>query len=114
MDIQVDITSDFDKAYKKIPNPKRELIAKKINLLIEKLQAGDRHFLYRPRGIAFPDGVKPKESTLYVFRALPDYRIFLCLDDDPLRRQMVLTLFDIAKHDNVNVCFMSVASKIYK
>ena len=64
MDIQVDITDDFDKSYKKIPQPKRKLIGDKINQLVVNLQNGNKRSLIRPRGIEFPANIKKSQSTI--------------------------------------------------
>ena len=114
MDIQVDITEEFDKSYKKIPQPKRKLIGDKINQLVDNLRNGNKRSLMRPRGIEFPANIKKSQSTLYIFRATPEYRAVVSLDDDPMFNQKVLTLYDITRHDSITVCFMAVATKLYK
>ena len=114
MDIQVEITEVFDKSYKKIPLHKRKLIGDKINQLVVNLQNGNKRSWIRPRDLVFPENIKKSQSTLYIFRATPEYRVVVSLDDDPLFNQKVLTLFDITKHDSIAMCFMAVTNKLYK
>lgn len=114
MDIQVDITDDFDKSYKKIPQPKRKLIGDKINQLVDNLRNGNKRSLIRSRDLEFPANIKKSQSTLYIFRATPEFRVVVSLDDDPMFNQKVLTLYDITRQDSIAVSFMAVATKLYK
>lgn len=114
MDIQVDITENFEKGFKKLTEDVQDVLTKKINLLIRQLQIGNTSKLYRTKNLVFPEGFDKKKSTLYIFKATPKFRVILSLDNNPLQDNKIMTLYNITDHDNMAYCFMIVAKKLYK
>lgn len=113
MDIQVDITEKFDKEFNKLTQVNQDIARVKINELISQLQLGNKRNLYRTKSLEFPHDVNRSKSTLYIFRATPEYRVILSLDDDRINNQNILTLYSISHHDKINKCFMAIATKLY-
>lgn len=115
MDIQVDRTELFEKDYSHLPVTMQKVVETKINYLITILRSGNHSpLLYRTSRLFFPDNIKKKQSTLYVYKVNIKYRVILTLDDDPLFEQKILTLFRVVSHDDLVIAFKKVSSKLYE
>ena len=113
MDVQIDITDDFEKDLVKTSNPDNQVITKKINYLIELLnndQNISRH-LYRLHKIA---PINDLNSSLYIFRVNKTIRIILTFEDDPLFDQKIITLLRVVNHSKLDNVFKGLQESIYQ
>lgn len=101
------------KSSKKLSLAEQDFVRLKINILISELQKGNKRSMYRTKGLKFPNNINRNKSSLYLFKASPDFMVVLSLDDDRINNQKILTLFDIRHHNKINVCFMAIATKLY-
>jgi mRNA-degrading endonuclease YafQ of YafQ-DinJ toxin-antitoxin module len=113
MDVQIDITDDFEKDLGKVSKLDNQLITKKINHLIELLnndQSISRH-LYRLHKIA---PINDLNSSLYIFKVNKTIRVILTFEDDPLFDQKIITLLRVANHSKLDRVFKGLQESIYQ
>ena len=113
MDVQIDITDDFDKDLEKVARPDNQIITKKINYLIELLnndQNISRH-LYRLHKIA---PINDLNSSLYIFKVNKTIRVILTFEDDPLFDQKIITLLRAVHHSKLDRVFKGLQESIYQ
>lgn len=53
-------------------------------------------------------------SSLYSLRAGRDIRVIMAIDDDPVFGQILVTLFGVVRHDELERSYRSIANLIYR
>ena len=113
-DIEVEIFGEFDKSERALPEDERERLTIVLNNLVQRLRKfGWCPRFYKPRYAVFPEHVKRKNCSLYLFNATKDSTVILTFDDDPLFNQKVLGLFGIANNQNKVEIYNNIAQKLY-
>lgn len=114
MDVQINITKDFDKDLKKISPSDNQSVSVKINYLIDLLRADQKigRQLYRLRIPQVGDG--DLNSSIYLYKINRTIRIILTFEDDPLFDQKIITLLRAVHHDKLESTFKSLQEAIYQ
>jgi mRNA-degrading endonuclease YafQ of YafQ-DinJ toxin-antitoxin module len=113
MDVQIDITDEFEKDLVKISKSDNQIITKKIDYLIQLLnndQNINRH-LYRLHKIA---PINDLNSSLYIFKVNTTIRIILTYEDDPIFDQKIITLLRVVNHSKLDKVFKGLQESIYQ
>ena len=113
MDVQIDITKDFEKDLKKMTKSDNQMISKKINYLIEQIrndQSIGRN-LYRLHKVS-PIG--NLDSSLYLLKINKTIRAIVTFEDDPLFDQKIITLVRVAHHDKIEKIFKGIQESFYQ
>jgi len=113
MDVQINITKDFDKDLKKISASNNQAISLKINYLIELLRADQKigRQLYRLHKIP---QVGDLDSSIYLYKINRNIRIILTFEDDPLFDQKIITLLRAVHHDKLENTLQGLQEAIYQ
>ena len=115
MEIQIDITKDFDKDLKKLTAIENKTTTIKINSLIDLIRSGQR-----TRNLLNSLNKLPKikmndfDSSLYIYKINKTLRVILTLEDDPLFNQKILTLLRIINHSKLELTFKGLQESIYQ
>jgi mRNA-degrading endonuclease YafQ of YafQ-DinJ toxin-antitoxin module len=113
MDVQINITKDFDKDLKKMSSSDNQSISVKINYLIDLLRADQKigRQLYRLHKIP---QVGDLDSSIYLYKINKTIRIVLTFEDDPLFDQKIITLLRAVHHDKLESTFKGLQEAIYQ
>lgn len=113
MDVQINITKDFDKDLKKMPTSDNQAISVKINYLIDLLRADQKigRQLYRLHKIPQIGDIN---SSIYLYKINKSIRIILTFEDDPLFDQKIITLLRAVHHDKLENTFKGLQEAIYQ
>ena len=113
MDVQIDITKEFDKDLKKATKSDNQMISKKINYLIDLIRDNQKigRHLYRLHRIPSMDNL---DSSLYVYKINTTIRVIMTFEDDPLFDQKVIPLLRVVHHDKLENTFKGLQESIYQ
>jgi hypothetical protein len=114
MDIIIDSTQHFEKDLAKLDQKDKATVITKINhcaSLFPSQKANVYHQLHHLRLPSLPNGY---ESSVYILRTSPKLRVILAIDEDPIFEQIILTLFRVFKHGDLEKVYKSIAESLYQ
>lgn len=113
MDVQINITKDFDKDLKKISESDNQAISVKINYLIDLLR-GDQKIGRQLHRLHKMPQVKDLNNSIFLYKINRTIRIILTFEDDPLFDQKIITLLRAVHHDKLEITFKGLQEAIYQ
>lgn len=114
MNVNFQITKNFEKDSKKFGTNDKQTISKSINtycaLLIQKGKVRSRQ-LYQPHLIKLSGNL---DSSLYVLKAARHIRVILTIDEDPIFDQFIITLLRVVNTEEAERAYMSASQSLYQ
>lgn len=115
IDVSVGITRGFDNEEKVLPKDVRDTITQSLNSLVEEIEThGWSHKIYRTKNLVFPESIPRRLSTLYLCKTGKKYGVVLSVEDDPIFKQKVVTLYRVAKREDLPDAFSNIADLLSK
>lgn len=117
MEVVFDSTKNFEKQIKKLPPKDRDLVVKKLNHYAKNLPVNKEEFFKHAHSIKhfLPRfSIRGEKSSLYVLRVTADQRIILTVDDDPIFGKIIVTLFAIVRHDDIERSLKGIVESLYR
>lgn len=99
MDLQFESTDEFEAALAQFPLSTQNRVMRKINTISPDNPVHWPGQLMKP---VVPKLHSNLASSLYIMRVDGDIRIILVVDQDPLFDQVIITLLQIARYDDVD------------
>jgi hypothetical protein len=115
MDILIESTKDFENDLSKLSESERAEAVKKINdcasLFLTQKAEVYRKLRRLPLSSSALNGY---ESSLYTLRVSQKLSLILTVDEDPIFRQVIFTLFRAVKHDDLDKAYQGIAKSLYQ
>jgi addiction module RelE/StbE family toxin len=113
MDVQIDISKDFDKDLKKLSRTDNSIITRKIRYIIDLLKSNQSigHDMYKLHGIPVSQNFS---SSLYVIKVNRTLRVILTYEDDPIFNQKIITLIRIVNHNQLGNTYKGLHESFYQ
>lgn len=111
IDVRIDIDKKFDKDLKNLTSVEKNLIEKKVNLVIDLMRAkqSTSHHLSKIHKFHFGADM---DSSIYALKVNKDLRIILTSEEDPLFNEHILTLLRVVKHDDLDKTFRGIGESL--
>ncbi|MCW3109389.1 MAG: hypothetical protein JWQ09_3895 [Segetibacter sp.] len=113
MQIEFDITKQFDEDIKNLTLDDREKVTEKINYISTSLLNGKTAFLensFIPYLFKLKNGL---ESSLFLIKADENKRIVASVDEDPIFEKISLTLFRLVDQQDAEEAYKQIGKEIY-
>lgn len=114
MNVNFQITKNFEKDLKKFGAQDKQIITESINKYCSLLplngKARSRQF-YQPHTIKLTGNL---DSSLYVLKVARHIRVILAIDEDPLFDQFLITLLRAVNTDEVDQAYTIVSQSLYQ
>ncbi|MGK7924587.1 MAG: hypothetical protein AB4290_04910 [Spirulina sp.] len=114
MDIFIESTQEFENDLAGLGSEERTEISDRINdfiaLFRDRQVEGDRKLL-QPR---LPALTRDYESSLYILPISPRLNLILAIDEDPIFRQIVFTLFRAIAPQEAGRIYQQIAKSLYQ
>lgn len=114
MNIVIDSTKIFEKDLTKLDEHDRAKVIKKINECASFLSTQKTALYHQLHHLQLPSLPNGYESSLYILRVSLQLRVILAIDEDPIFDQVILTLFRVFKHDELEKVYKSIAESLYQ
>jgi len=114
MELLFEATKKFEKDLSEFEKKDKEKVLKKLNYYC--------NYLLSDKNIFYSNVLKPKifmlrddlQQTLYSMRISVDIRVILTVDEDPLFEQIIITLFRVVRHAQLDKAFKSIGESLYQ
>ena len=115
MDILIESTEDFERDLSELNEGERTEAIKKINDCADLFQAQKAEVYRKLRRLPLSSStLNGYESSLYMLRVSPKLSVILTVDEDPIFRQVIFTLFRAVKHDDLDKAYQGIAESLYQ
>jgi hypothetical protein len=107
-------TAAFRRDLEQLSADDRASVLETLRLSYQQLRNNPRNFFaraQRPHTIRLKGGLS---SSLYWLRAGRDIRLIMAVDDDPVFKQTLVTLFRAVGHDKAERSYRSIAHSLYR
>ena len=111
MDILIESTKDFENDLSKLSESERAEAVKKINDCASLFLTQKAEVYRLPLSSSTLNGY---ESSLYTLRVSQKLSLILTVDEDPIFRQVIFTLFRAVKHDDLDKAYQGIAESLYQ
>lgn len=119
VDVLIESTQNFENDLDSLSEDGKRFVIKKINdfanffpTQTEKTEKIDTYpDLHRPLSNLNLNGY---ESSLYILKVSPAWRVILAVDEDPIFSQIVLTLFRLVELSQANQAYQATANSLYQ
>jgi hypothetical protein len=115
MDILIESTKDFEIDLSELNEGERAEAIQKINDCADLFltQKGEVYRKLR-RLPLLSSTLNGYESSLYTLRVSKRLSMILTVDEDPIFRQVIFTLFRAVKHDDLDKAYQGIAESLYQ
>jgi mRNA-degrading endonuclease RelE of RelBE toxin-antitoxin system len=114
MDVLIDSTKTFEKDLEKLSPEKKAITIQKINDCATLFYSSNAHAYRKLRTIPLLSGLNGYESSLYTLRVAENLRVILTVDEDPIFKQTIFTLFRVVKLSELGMSYNRIAESIYR
>lgn len=114
MDIIIDSTQHFEKDLAKLDQKDKATVITKINHCASLFLSQKDHVYHQLHHLRLPSLPNGYESSVYILRTSPKLRVILAIDEDPIFEQIILTLFRVFKHGDLEKVYKSIADSLYQ
>lgn len=114
MDVLIDSTRIFEKDLENLSADKKAITIQKINDCASFFHTQKAHAYRKLRRLPLLSGLNGYDSSLYTLRVLQNLRVILTVDEDPIFKQTVFTLFRVVKRDDLDKSYNSIAESLYQ
>lgn len=114
MEIVFEATRNFETDLARLGETARRSIIDQLNTQAQLLLKEPGEFYratLRPHKVELREGF---ESTLYALRTGQDFRVIITVDDDPIFRQIIITLFRVVRHEELGTAYRELADQLYR
>lgn len=114
MDILIESTKGFEKDLSRLSEDERAAAIKKINDCASLFPTHKTDVYRKLHRLPLPSPLNGYESSLYTLRLSQKLRAILAVDEDPIFRQVIFTLFRAVKHDDIDKAYKGIAESLYQ
>jgi hypothetical protein len=115
MDILIESTKHFEKDLSKLSEGDRKEAIKKINDCASLFLTQKAEVCRKLRRLPLSSStLNDYESSLYTLRVSRKLNVILTVDEDPIFRQVIFTLFRAVKHDELDKAYQGIAESLYQ
>ena len=114
MELLFEASKKFEKDLNQFEKKERAKILEKLNYYCDAL-LNDKSIFYssvhKPHIFMLGNDM---QQSLYSMRISIDIRVILTVDEDPLFDQILITLFRVIRHDQLEKAFRSIGESLYQ
>jgi mRNA-degrading endonuclease RelE of RelBE toxin-antitoxin system len=114
VDVLIESTRSFEKELDRLSNDEKAITVKKINdcasLFPTQKVAGYRKL----RRLSLLSELNGYDSSLYTLKVSQKLRVILAVDEDPIFGQIIFTLFQVVKQDDLDKAYQGIAESLYQ
>jgi len=114
MDVLIESTRPFEKALEELSEQDKALTVNKINDCASLFPIQRTNVYRKLHRLPLLSDLNGYESSLYTLEISEELRIILTVDEDPIFRQVIFTLFQLVKADDLDQAYRSVADSLYQ
>jgi hypothetical protein len=114
MDVMIESTQAFEQDLGKLSDQEKAVTVHEINACSSLFPTQKANVYDRLYSSPLAIDLNGYESSLYALQVSPDLGIVLTLDDDPIFEQAVLTLFRVARQDDLGRAYQDIAAALYQ
>lgn len=114
MELVFEVNKRFEKDMDKFEKREQAKIIEKLNHYCSFLLTDKSTFyshVHKPCVFMLRDDL---QQSLYSMRISVDIRVIMTIDEDPLFDQIVITLFRVVRHDQLEKAFKSIGESLYQ
>lgn len=114
MDVLIESTKYFEQDLDQLSQDNRKAVIQTINdfaNLFPENGSSAYKKLHQPSVSLDLNGY---DSSLYVLKAVDQLRIILAVDEDPVFDQVILNLFRVVDHEDVETSYQDIATALYQ
>ncbi len=114
MDVLIDSTRIFEQDLEKLSAEKKATTIQIINDCASLFHDQKSHPYRRLRPLPLLTGLNGYDSSLYTLRVSQNLRVILTVDEDPIFKQTVFTLFRVVKRSDLGMSYNRIAESLYQ
>lgn len=112
MDVLIESTKKFEKDLAKLSEREKAIAIQKINDCAELFPTSKTNAYRKLEHL--PLYLNGYDSSLYTIKIPLKLKAILAIDEDPIFRQVIFTLFRVVAHDDFNNAYQSVVESLYQ
>lgn len=114
IDILIESTKSFEDDINDLPVEIKNVVVQKINDCTALFPTQKVDVYRKLRRLQLNSNLNGYESSLYTLKVSPQIRVILTVDEDPIFRQVIFTLFRVVKHDELDRAYCKIAESLYQ
>jgi hypothetical protein len=114
IDILIESTKSFEDDINGLSVEIKNAVVQKINDCTALFPTQKVDVYRKLRRLQLNSNLNGYESSLYTLKVSPQIRVILTVDEDPIFRQVIFTLFRVVKHDELDRAYRGIAESLYQ
>jgi hypothetical protein len=114
MDILIESTKSFEDDITNLSAEVKTSVVEKINNCASLFPTHKADVYRKLRRLQLNSNLNGYESSLYTLKVSSQIRVILTVDEDPIFRQVIFTLFRVVAHDELERAYSRIAESLYQ
>lgn len=114
VEVLIESTNEFEKDLSRLSEGEKSIAIQKINDCADLFPTHKANVYRKLRHLPLSLDLNGYDSSLYTLSISQSLGVILTVDEDPIFRQVIFTLFRVIKHEDFDKAYKAVAESLYQ